>query len=64
MVKEGHVGLLFVVGEENGGEEMSVVNNVGLSWDVGVFAEPTESTLAKGHKGQVVFEVGAEGRAS
>lgn len=60
---EGDVGLLFVVGEENGGHGMFAANDMGLSWESGIFAEPTESKLAKGHKGQVAFELHAKGVA-
>lgn len=59
----GDVALLFVVGEENGGHGMVAANDMGLSWEIGIFAEPTESKLAKGHKGQVAFEVIATGIA-
>lgn len=62
-VREGDVGLLFVVGEENGGHGMIAANDMGVSWESGIFAEPTESKLAKGHKGQVAFEVIAKGVA-
>jgi len=60
---EGDIGLLFVVGEENGGHGMIAANDMGLTWESGIFAEPTESKLAKGHKGQVAFEVIATGIA-
>jgi acetylornithine deacetylase len=59
----GDIGLLFVVGEENGGHGMVAANDMGIRWEAGVFAEPTESKLAKGHKGQVAFEVIANGKA-
>lgn len=62
-VREGDVGLLFVVGEENGGHGMIAANEMGVSWEAGVFAEPTENKLAKGHKGQVAFELVAGGVA-
>ncbi|CAI6306254.1 unnamed protein product [Periconia digitata] len=62
-IREGDVGLLFVVGEENGGHGMVAANDMGLHWDAGIFAEPTESKLAKGHKGQVAFELIASGVA-
>jgi acetylornithine deacetylase len=62
-VGEGDVGLLFVVGEENGGAGMVAANEMGVQWDAGIFAEPTESKLAKGHKGQVAFEVVVTGKA-
>ncbi|TGJ86520.1 hypothetical protein E0Z10_g2269 [Xylaria hypoxylon] len=60
---EGDIGLLFVVGEENGGHGMIAANDMGITWESGIFAEPTESKLAKGHKGQVAFEVIAQGIA-
>ncbi|KAI8946656.1 hypothetical protein F4801DRAFT_563643 [Xylaria longipes] len=60
---EGDIGLLFVVGEENGGHGMIAANDMGVAWESGIFAEPTESKLAKGHKGQVAFEVIARGIA-
>jgi acetylornithine deacetylase/succinyl-diaminopimelate desuccinylase-like protein len=61
--EEGDIALLFVVGEENGGHGMIAANDMGLTWESGIFAEPTESKLAKGHKGQVAFEVIAKGLA-
>ncbi|OTB07900.1 hypothetical protein M426DRAFT_52758 [Hypoxylon sp. CI-4A] len=61
--EEGDIGLLFVVGEENGGHGMIAANDMGLVWESGIFAEPTENKLAKGHKGQVAFEVIAKGIA-
>ncbi|KAI1825977.1 Zn-dependent exopeptidase [Xylaria intraflava] len=60
---EGDIGLLFVVGEENGGHGMIAANDMGVTWESGIFAEPTESKLAKGHKGQVAFEIIAKGHA-
>ncbi|KAI9163661.1 Zn-dependent exopeptidase [Paramyrothecium foliicola] len=60
---EGDIGLLFVVGEENGGHGMIAANDMGVTWESGIFAEPTESKLAKGHKGQVAFEIIAQGIA-
>ncbi|KAJ0276775.1 hypothetical protein COL940_008134 [Colletotrichum noveboracense] len=59
--EEGDIGLLFVVGEENGGHGMIAANDMGVTWESGIFAEPTESKLAKGHKGQVAFELIANG---
>ena len=59
----GDVGLLFVVGEENGGHGMVAANDMGLTWESGVFAEPTQSKLAKGHKGQIAFRLIANGIA-
>jgi acetylornithine deacetylase len=60
---EGDIALLFVVGEENGGHGMIAANDMGLTWESGIFAEPTQSKLAKGHKGQVAFEVITRGIA-
>ena len=62
-IKEGDIGLLFVVGEENGGHGMFAANDMGLTWESGVFAEPTQSKLAKGHKGQIAFNLIATGFA-
>ncbi|KAI1330801.1 Zn-dependent exopeptidase [Xylariaceae sp. FL0255] len=62
-LKEGDYSFLFVVGEEKGGPGMIAANDMGLTWDAGLFAEPTELKLAKGHKGNLVFEVVAEGKA-
>lgn len=61
--KEGDIGLLFVVGEENGGHGMIAANDMGVTWESGIFAEPTESKLGKGHKGQVAFEIITKGIA-
>ncbi|OAL22047.1 hypothetical protein AYO20_11283 [Fonsecaea nubica] len=44
---EGDIGLLFVVGEENGGHGMIAANDMGVVCEAGIFAEPTESKLAK-----------------
>ncbi|KAH8880914.1 Zn-dependent exopeptidase [Thozetella sp. PMI_491] len=60
---EGDIALLFVVGEENGGHGMVAANDMGITWESGIFAEPTQSKLAKGHKGQVAFELIATGIA-
>ncbi|KAK4162903.1 hypothetical protein QBC43DRAFT_320698 [Cladorrhinum sp. PSN259] len=65
-IKEGDVGLLLVVGEENGGHGMIAVNDwyaEGLSWEAGIFAEPTQNKITKGHKGQLAFEIVATGLA-
>ncbi|KAL4789700.1 hypothetical protein BDV19DRAFT_373704 [Aspergillus venezuelensis] len=60
-VKEGDASLLFVVGEEKGGPGMIAANEMGLTWEAGIFGEPTEGKLATGHKGHFVFEVFAKG---
>lgn len=62
-IAEGDVGLLFVVGEEKGGEGMKKVNDLGLSWESVIFGEPTELKLASGHKGGMGFTMTAKGKA-
>lgn len=62
-LKEGDVSFLWVVGEEKGGPGMIAANDMGLTWEAGLFAEPTEGKVAKGHKGNLVFEVVAHGKA-
>ncbi|KAF4466155.1 Peptidase M20 [Fusarium albosuccineum] len=63
-IQDGDVSLLFVVGEEKGGAGMFAVNDMNLSWETGIFGEPTESKLATGHKGHFVFELFASGKAA
>lgn len=64
-LKEGDASLLFVVGEENSGSGMRAAStDLGASWDIAIFGEPTENKLAIGHKGIVHFVVEVEGRAS
>lgn len=62
-IGEGDVGLLFVVGEETGGEGMKKANDLGLKWDTVIFGEPTELKLASGHKGIGGFVITAKGKA-
>ncbi|KAI0399117.1 hypothetical protein F4802DRAFT_590894 [Xylaria palmicola] len=62
-LREGDVSFLWVVGEEKGGPGMIAANDMGLAWEAGLFAEPTEGKVAKGHKGNLVFEVIARGKA-
>lgn len=62
-IGEGDVSFLYVVGEEKGGPGMIAANDMGLEWEAGLFGEPTEGKLAKGHKGHVVFEVSSLGKA-
>ncbi|KAK5635330.1 hypothetical protein RRF57_011042 [Xylaria bambusicola] len=52
-LKEGDVSFLWVVGEEKGGPGMIAANDMGLTWEAGLFAEPTEGKVAKGHKGNL-----------
>ena len=57
------VALLFVVGEEIGGDGMRKTNDLGLSWETVIFGEPTELKLASGHKGNLGFTIKATGKA-
>lgn len=60
--EEGDLSLLFVVGEEIGGEGMTEVPKLGLTWDTVVFGEPTDSKLASGQIGGMVFNVTTLGK--
>ena len=62
-VKAGDVALLFVVGEEVGGDGMRRANDLGLTWETVIFGEPTELKLASGHKGFTNFIIRARGKA-
>ena len=63
-IGSGDVGLLFVVGEETGGDGMQRANDLGLAWETVIFGEPTELKLAAGHKGTLGFHVKATGKAA
>lgn len=56
--------LLYVVGEEVNGIGMDKVSELGISFDVGIFGEPTELKLGKGHKGNYMFDLAVHGKAS
>ncbi|MCJ1339026.1 hypothetical protein MMC09_004315 [Bachmanniomyces sp. S44760] len=62
-IREGDVSLLFVVGEEVGGDGMVAANALNLTWEAVIFGEPTELKLASGHKGVVGFKIKATGKA-
>lgn len=62
-IAEGDVALLFVVGEEQGGDGMKKANDLGLNWETCIFGEPTELKLASGHKGIMSVDVKAKGKA-
>lgn len=62
-MEEGDVSLLYVVGEEVGGDGMRTANDLGLEWDTVIFGEPTELKLASGHKGIVSLDLIAKGKA-
>lgn len=63
-IGEGDVSLLFVVGEESGGEGMRAANNLNLTWESVIFGEPTENELVRGHKGVLAFNISAHGVAA
>jgi len=56
--------LLFVVGEETSGDGMRGANELGLTPSRIIFGEPTEGKLASGHKGVLLFNVKAYGKAA
>lgn len=65
------VALLFVVGEEYSGDGMKTFSASPLhqrlaqhNYSTVIFGEPTESRLASGHKGILLFSVRARGRAA
>jgi acetylornithine deacetylase len=60
---EGDVALLYVVGEEVGGDGMKKANDLGLTWESAIFGEPTELKLASGHKGIMSLDIKAKGKA-
>lgn len=62
-LRDGDLALLFVVGEEIGGDGMRKANELGLKWETAIFGEPTELKLASGHKGNLGFTVKAKGKA-
>lgn len=62
-LQDGDLALLFVVGEEIGGDGMRKANELGLKWETAIFGEPTELKLASGHKGNLGFTIKAKGKA-
>ncbi|KAK6206891.1 hypothetical protein QIS74_13379 [Colletotrichum tabaci] len=62
-IAEGDVSLLFVVGEESGGDGMKAANGLNLTWESVVFGEPTENSLVRAHKGVLGFNITADGVA-
>ena len=55
--------LLFVVGEEIGGDGMFVANDINPGWRAVIFGEPTENRLAAGHKGILISRLTIEGES-
>lgn len=56
--------LLFVVGEEIGGDGMRKANDLNLKPKTVVFGEPTEGKLVSGHKGNLGLKIKAIGKAA
>ncbi|KAF7188302.1 putative carboxypeptidase [Pseudocercospora fuligena] len=56
------VALLFVVGEEVGGDGMRKSNDLGLTPKAIIFGEPTEGKLVSGHKGVMQIVLTAKGK--
>ncbi|KAI9652076.1 MAG: hypothetical protein M1831_007209 [Alyxoria varia] len=68
-IADGDVALLFVVGEETGGDGMKQAakgfsDHLDTAWDAVIFGEPTSSHLVSGHKGILMFEIHAFGRTA
>ncbi|KAJ5944848.1 Peptidase M20 [Penicillium verrucosum] len=65
---DAKLGLLFVVGEEIGGDGMKIFSDSTLNsknaFKTVIFGEPTEAALVAGHKGMVAFKVLAHGSAA
>jgi acetylornithine deacetylase len=63
-VGEDRVALLFVVGEETGGEGARAANQLEPKGRFLINGEPTENKLSIGQKGTAIFELTATGRAA
>lgn len=65
---DAKLGLLFVVGEEIGGDGMKTFSESELNSDGAyhtvIFGEPTEAKLVSGHKGMLGFKVLSHGKAA
>lgn len=64
--EEGDIGILFVVGEERDGAGMKKANELfpSTNWEAVVFGEPSDHKLVLGHKGALVYEITAHGKAA
>lgn len=60
------IALLFVVGEETGGEGMKAFSawEKRPKFEIAIFGEPTEGKLVCGHKGMLGFTLNATGKAA
>ncbi|KAF2206608.1 hypothetical protein CERZMDRAFT_115688 [Cercospora zeae-maydis SCOH1-5] len=63
-ISPSDVSLLFVAGEEVGGVGMQLANDLKLSPRAVIFGEPTVGKLVSGHKGIMVVQIHAKGRAA
>lgn len=58
------VAVLYVIGEEVGGDGMERANDYAISPESIIFGEPTERKLISGHKGAMKITVRAKGKAA
>ena len=63
-ISADNIALLFVVGEEVGGDGMRKANDLDLKPSTIVFGEPTEGKLVAGHKGNLGLKIKAKGKAA
>ncbi len=63
-LKPGDVSLLYVVGEEVNHAGIIKANELNIQTDHFIVGEPTESRLAKGHKGMIRLEIVCKGKAA
>ena len=64
-IKQGALALLFVVGEEVGGDGMRYFSaHKPTNYSAVIFGEPTEGKLASGHKGFLTFKLHVRGKAA
>lgn len=63
-ISRDSIALLFVVGEETGGDGMRAANALGLTPSTIIFGEPTEGKLVSGHKGNLGLKIHAKGKAA
>lgn len=68
LITTDELSLLFVFGEEVGGKGMRIANTYfneeDINWDTVIFGEPTENSLAIGHKGIYMADIEVFGLAS
>lgn len=69
-ISPSDVGLVFVVGEEYGGDGMlhfsasSLHKDLAQDYETVIFGEPTDLRLASGHKGILLAKITARGKAA